>query len=129
MRDIKFRAWDGQTMHYNYIDGEDEHQIIVSGIWGAMDRVGRPDGNNDEIHITYDGDFIMQFTGLKDRNNKEIYEGDILSHKFYSAPVVCAFKDGAFEAEDVSIHSDSIEIIGNVHENPELLKAKETSTV
>ncbi len=55
-------------------------------------------------------------------HGKEIYEGDILSHKFYSRPVVVSFEDGCFVAEDVSMGGKSIEIIGNSHENPELLK-------
>lgn len=78
-----------------------------------------------------DSDSVMQFTGLYDKNNKEVYEGDVL--RFYDedipSEVVFAFVDGALmavytSALDVrsSWPANDMIIIGNIHDNPELLK-------
>ncbi|RZK79784.1 MAG: hypothetical protein EOO85_02720 [Pedobacter sp.] len=74
---------------------------------------------------------LMQFTGLKDKNGKEIYEGDILLHKGAKGVVVfnselsmfmVSFKLLVSTYSFDSIHG-SVEVIGNIHENPELLNA------
>lgn len=72
---------------------------------------------------------LMQYTGLKDKNGKEVYEGDV-----DSLGRVVVFKDGAYHFEyynqttqsDVLTQKrcDYIEIIGNIHEHPELLGDK-----
>ena len=76
----------------------------------------------------------MQFTGLTDINGKEIYEGDVLNFG-NNNPVEVKFENGAFtvfseplgwdfDSEDIPILTDFkyCEIIGNVFENPELVK-------
>lgn len=70
MREIKFRVWDGLRMRP--VLSFDEYTIVISddGPYGDRVRV-------DEIPAA--SGFIMQFTGLKDKNGlKEIYEGDII---------------------------------------------------
>jgi hypothetical protein len=110
MRDIKFRQWrpESKSWHYfGFIDG------ICSGVISATLSVYP----------------IMQFTGLHDKNGKEIYFDD-----FVKAP-----SDNIFQViwydEEMRIalkHKDTIynfnvglyEVIGNIYENPELIKVK-----
>lgn len=114
-REIKFRAWDSKSQRM-YYQGEPDLEDIQSF-----------------FHHYNDNDELMQFTGLRDKNGKEIYEGDILKHRGHhrmEASVV-VFSDGCF---NVGYHYGSstkvkpmlinskVEIIGNIHENPELLK-------
>jgi hypothetical protein len=76
---------------------------------------------------------IQQYTGLKDSQGVEIYEGDIISGEFYDieyhhsetikAEVV--FNNGAFNIACSGWHKPSLRIVGNVMENPELIKNDE----
>jgi uncharacterized phage protein (TIGR01671 family) len=117
MREIKFRAWDGQNKttypHHNmyYWEG--------TGLGQA-----KPWWIEDDTPI-------MQYTGLKDKNGKEIYEGDIVKYKDgatdfeFTAPIV--FNSGCFRADTIlgmRAFYFSPEILGNIYETPELLEIK-----
>jgi len=75
---------------------------------------------------------IMQYTGLKDKNGKEVYEGDIIQYvinSYYSCGdrEEVKYQYGGFYPFSIagwegSTESHEIELIGNIHENPELLK-------
>ncbi len=72
---------------------------------------------------TDESTIIRQFTGLHDKNGKEIYEGDILEENDLIGKVI--FKQGAFQQIINGVIEDirkTVEIIGNVYSNPELLK-------
>ena len=113
-REIKFRAWIPNT------------GWLAEGFSIAMDGTEWYDDNGHSWPVC---DLeIMQFTGLKDKNGKEIYEGDILTGEY-----VVTFYEGAFGfwGKENSIpefymlyrYLNIKEVIGNIYENPELLKA------
>jgi len=87
----------------------------------------------------YDSEFyleetpIMQYTGLKDTWEKEIYEGDILFESFGEKYYKVIFENGSFRAEFkgdfeeysfdlIDVVAQGCEVVGNIYENPELIK-------
>jgi len=135
MREIKFRAWDKVNNKWMSVADLDE-EIIINPYtstsragqfsiseWNVVHRV------SEDLGTTI---ILMQYTGLKDKNGVAIYEGDYLTtnrmyHKEDKLDGVVAFEAGAFTIGSISLHAlwlagDDIEVIGNIHENPELLK-------
>lgn len=122
--EIKFRAWDKSTNSmFENIQNHINDKVFA---FGKM-------LNNDRF-------VIMQFTRLKDKNGKEIYEGDVFNHGFFRKVIVvwneniCAFQyayhaigkgtgiGGRITGTLYKHESESrYEVIGNVYENPELL--------
>ena len=121
-RPIKFRAWDGQQMHYPEVV-----TIGVSG-WNGKTSVSFQPSELGGGSITTS--MFMQWTGLHDKDGKEIYEGDIVA-EFNGLKGTIVFKDCMFLVEwtrpnfmpMISCLSN-IEVIGSVHQNPELLEEK-----
>ena len=120
MRTIKYRAWDAERkiMCYEF------ESLSPSMDYGVL-VVGRFDKDYYELEL-------MQYTGLKDKNGKEIYEGDILESGDEILKVLYNSSMAAFDVEymggDVDslgeMHMNHVEIIGNICETPELLKDK-----
>ena len=110
MRPIKFRAWDK----------ENEVMVYPKGI--LFD--GRVVNFSCGILEPFEGCELMQYTGLKDKNGTEIYEGDIVD--VVNGITVVTYDDGCFRAKLNGSNYrlsgwKSVEVIGNIYENPELL--------
>ena len=139
MREIKFRAWfDGHM-----------YEVAKLDFWGdpeqaTCDMAGPgKSGECEELFDIYVSDVeLMQYTGLKDKNGEEIYEGDIVAFED---------SDGGYEYPDLAVNTgiveygglgfyftnrvavemadfyikdgrfDDVEVIGNIYENPEML--------
>ncbi len=129
MREIKFRAWDLVRKR------------LVNDITFTYDEDDNFNNMYDENSNQIEDKIIMQFTGLKDKNGKEIYEGDIViiwdsvrqhAYKKIGNPkgeIIFNEAEFYFKSKDVSYESIAghclnyrVEIIGNIYENPELLK-------
>lgn len=138
MRELKFRAWSKTSKEYNYkvLVGNNNpkdknytcNSILSDGKWLHFDE--------------FCGD-IEQYTGLKDKNGTEIYEGDICS--FFTKNGKCVgvvewlddlasfglrmaknnFLYTFSELNIMRVDLDTLEVAGNIHENPELLKCNE----
>lgn len=165
-RKIKFRAWIPKPVNYAYTEKNEGGVMFYQEdqYLGSFLRRANTIASNKE-HDSYVGDedlILLQYTGLKDKNGKEIYEGDILQ-------LHCGSADGVFEGAKVKaevlwkedrfsavipdktvkvsggekdgemvawreMHTwvgshtclrewqKKLEVIGNVYENPELLK-------
>ena len=112
-REIKFRAWDEKNKEMRY-DGM-LNIYNKDGSWLYEDGKGN-------FHSSF-GE-IMQFTGLLDKNGKEIYEGDIVQYLFAGKKVVreVYWNEVNFCWTPLNQNSLDMEIIGNIYENPDLLK-------
>ena len=143
MRTIKYRCWHKKTKKMYEVRDliiTPSGQVWVDAINEYKD--GKFDKANRNLEWGYDVSVeLMQFCGLKDKNGKEIFEGDILIWKdweqegqeeadyylvVYQAPsflTVC-YRDGEVLAGEDALLSGSEDFIlhGNIYENPELLK-------
>ena len=131
-REIRVRAWDTE-----------DNEIYIPEALGIC-----KDGSYMPLRLCKDGNRaykphpIMQFTGLHDKNGKEIYEGDIVKDTLTGANLEVKFghnKNNAYhgwyckyinaDVRDTNLNGDYdinknnfIEVIGNIYENPDLLK-------
>ena len=122
MRDIKFRAFlkSNQLMYDVLTLDIIDNKVLI---------------NNEEKqlrgYVKYQDVEIMQYTGLKDKNGKEIYEGDILQGIGNVRKVVFNEENCSFMLKEIKLRkelflltkekSKNLEVIGNIYENEELI--------
>jgi len=129
MREIKFRAWDKDSKLMLYKKFYDHN-------WYTTPK-NDEDGCHTYSSMQYSDQYhkeLMQYTGLKDKNGKEIYEGDIVTADYLvmtsrykvtiedGHPQLVHMRNNALRfflsKDDVEVY----EVIGNIYENPELIK-------
>jgi len=157
MREIKFRAWHKaeKKMYGNPENTCWVEMLRVSGEAGFDEcDVDLTTENGEGQSVSFDEVVLMQYTGLHDKNGKEIYEGDILNHKalrpspnggwYLESPSfqrenagMVKYENGQYILETDYLLYDkrlsrnlrddrfkTFEVIGNIYENPELFGAK-----
>lgn len=147
MREIKFRGKresNGEWIYGDLLQENSGRKVIMTNLstWGDNPDDVEPYGDD----ITVDPNTVGQYTGLKDKNGKEIYEGDIMclsdrgSHKeevivehglygwtFYNPKTATFYSDGSHTycaIENYRFMFGTGVCIGNIHDNPELLNTK-----
>lgn len=134
MKDIKFRAWDK------------ERRMMQPFAFISTVRGNEPETLEDAFDIAEYRYQLMQYTGLKDKNGVEIYEGDVIKAKHddgrYDVGEVVYGSKGAFclhlpnvatgiktpllnYIHGIMFAEFDFEVIGNIYENPELLESNQ----
>lgn len=161
MKENKFRAWDNVDFKMYYL-GEEENIHFYFNSNGIMAerfiniKTVVVDEEIDDVHYEkLEHLKYMQYTGLKDKNGTEIFEGDIVTYKHtkfkadeednwlgdtetynrnYAVEYVNTFHQNGYRLKNKNINflicrsklcSGEVEVIGNIYENPELLEGAE----
>ena len=126
MREIRFRAWD--RTRNKILEVHDlqtiNNEVSVSNMY-----------HNVGCYLKRDDFVLMQYTGLKDNNGVEIYEGDIVKCKYGWLGFV-VYRGSGYWCEEIvtkrlNSHApifttwDELEVIDNIYETPELLKSSD----
>jgi uncharacterized phage protein (TIGR01671 family) len=153
MRELKFRVWNKATKSWlNETAGThcwSEYSIniftgeiveFVTGDNKFFSRADEPSFYFDKTVVVKESPYVIQqYTGIKDKNGKEIYEGDLINYTcvagegdyqkeinqevFFEDGMFLFDRNALFSMGDSNFLKQSIEVVGNIFENPELLKA------
>ena len=126
MNEIKFRAWDNENKEMLKVQELDFEDTLYGGRLAI-----RTDQYNDYFDL--EDMILMQYTGLKDKNGKEIYEGDIIRatkrtdlelnyHNFKVFMHNGCYMFGNYNAHEFFDKFNFKEVIGNIYENKDLLE-------
>lgn len=119
MREIKFRCWDRFKQRWSNYKINDDTVYFMDKNTGVLY------GSYNKRYKDFN---LMQYTGIKDKNGKEIYEGDIVFESSGEEYFKVVFEDGSFrlESEEYSLllknYAHICEVVGNIYENLELIK-------
>jgi len=128
----RFRAWNKATKEMYGADdiiaiNFEEKEICVQTIYFEQ---GLPD-SRDLDYYDFDDIVLMQSTGLRDKNDREIFEGDVIKVNYWLEVVSFSEEKVMFVSKEIGFPETSlydlfntdifeVEIIGNIHTNPEL---------
>ena len=133
MKELKFRIWDKKEKTFIHVFDSEKMLIFASNMGDCVNKIQASEEDRLEF---------LLFTGLLDINGKEIYEGDIVKFHYPAGEIISCVKfcaDNGYPAFDLrpsflnpdfnvlqyAVEQDAIEVIGNIYENPELLKEEE----
>jgi uncharacterized phage protein (TIGR01671 family) len=128
-REIKFRVWDSKECRFIEWYNADPMIACNTGTVFCHERTMNKDGSYGADKLTslrhHSGVLtVQQYTGLKDKNGKEIYEGDIiqlpLTSLFRSRITTVRYEGNRFWPDDLAEDLSDIIVIGNIFETPEL---------
>jgi uncharacterized phage protein (TIGR01671 family) len=125
MREIRFRAW---VKRQEWQD-EDVKPYMAYNIERTYDSGKEGEGSFGQFLQSSERYEVMQFTGLKDKNGKEIYEGDVMQNEDGVGRSLVEWNHCGFNrrwipigvTSPLSLNTEQWEVIGNIYENPELL--------
>lgn len=139
-RTIKFRGknvageWVYGSLIMQKYENSNGQVFDVAFIVPGLPCMSQPNDMWTAKMIRVQADSVGQFTGLHDKNGKEIYEGDIIKHtkgltrkdessdwEEDSTIMEVYYRDAGFNIDSLS-HSKTIEVIGDIHSNPEILE-------
>ena len=125
-REIKFRVWDKAWKEMSYIDlcdlaeGDDYWYDGETSVWEVMN-----DATSEQKRYV-----VQQYTGLKDKNGKEIYEGDVLNNTAVNFKFIVKFENTKYILQKLEYPDDALdmndyfhriptmfEVIGNIYES------------
>lgn len=117
-REIRFRIWCKNKKEW-------ERNRVYIGLNGDLyDR-------DNCIYLSPNKHILMQYTGLKDKNGKEVYEGDVVKCEWQNRTGVIDFTCGSFDLREgmfvtplqkLVFNKWKLEVIGNIYDNPDLLE-------